>query len=321
MIDYQPFFTHIQNTALKKHSQSLQQALDFRLNARTHGDLPAWQKVLETLPKAKNVKAELDQDTISLSTTSSIDTKALQENLMALHPWRKGPFKLFDLFINTEWRSDWKWQRVAPHINSLDNKMVLDIGCGSGYHAWRMRGAGARMVLGIDPSPKFLIQFQVFKHYLPQEPVYLLPLMSEDLPAHMQCFDSVFSMGVLYHRKSPFEHLEELKGALKKGGQLVLETLVIDGDEHTVLVPGERYAQMRNVWFIPSAKALENWLERLGFSDIKTVDINQTSLDEQRPTDWMTFNSLQHFLDPNDINKTIEGYPAPKRATIVATKT
>ena len=320
MIDFSPFFDHIRNTALKKYGDSLQQALTLRLNARTHGDLETWQKAIAALPVLNDVSAQLNQDIVSLSTQQVIDKEALTQALMNLHPWRKGPFNLFDIFIDTEWRSDWKWRRISPHVSNLENKTVLDVGCGSGYHAWRMRGAGAKFVLGIDPSPKFLLQFEVFKHYLPEEPVYLLPLMSEDLPAQMQCFDTVFSMGVLYHRKSPFDHLEELKGALKKGGELVLETLVVDGDENTVLIPGERYAQMRNVWFLPSTKALEHWLDRLGFTNIRTIDVDQTSLGEQRSTDWMTFNSLKDFLDPNDINKTIEGYPAPKRAVVMANR-
>ncbi|PMC22346.1 tRNA 5-methoxyuridine(34)/uridine 5-oxyacetic acid(34) synthase CmoB, partial [Klebsiella aerogenes] len=45
-------------------------------------------------------------------------------------------------------------------------------------------------------------------------------------------------MGVLYHRRSPLDHLWQLKDQLAPGGELVLETLVIEGDENTVLVPG-----------------------------------------------------------------------------------
>lgn len=323
MIDFQPFFNDLKTTALAEFADAFQQALDLRLSARKHGDLPAWQAVIDRLPAAENVRAELDQDTVSLHTSthfSSIENTELRANLMGLHPWRKGPFQLFDQFIDTEWRSDWKWQRIAPHLSDLTNRLVLDVGCGSGYHCWRMRGAGARFVLGIDPSPKFIMQFQVFKHYLPQEPVHLLPLMSEDMPARLNSFDTVFSMGVLYHRRSPFDHLDELKSALRPGGELVLECLVVDGDENTVLVPGERYAQMRNVWFLPSPKALEHWLDRAGFCNIRIVDINQTSSDEQHTTEWMTFQSLTDFLDPDDINKTVEGYPAPKRVVIIAEK-
>nr|WP_169730591.1 DUF1698 domain-containing protein [Carnimonas nigrificans] len=42
--------------------------------------------------------------------------------------------------------------------------------------------------------------------------------------------------------------------------------------------------------------------------------------DEQRSTEWMTFQSLKDFLDPEDQHKTIEGYPAPRRALLVATR-
>ncbi|NRB41962.1 MAG: tRNA 5-methoxyuridine(34)/uridine 5-oxyacetic acid(34) synthase CmoB, partial [Pseudomonadales bacterium] len=244
----------------------------------------------------------------------------LNKSLMGLHPWRKGPFDFFSTSIDTEWRSDWKWQRIAPHISDLKNRSVLDVGCGSGYHCWRMRGEGAAFVLGIDPSPKNLFQFQAFKQYIPEEPVHLLPLRCEDMPDNMPVFDTVFSMGVLYHRRSPFDHMEELKNLLRPGGELVLETLVVDGEDNTVFVPGSRYAQMRNVWFLPSAETLKSWLKRLGFKNIRIIDITQTSIKEQRTTDWMTFHSLENFLDPDDHNKTIEGYPAPKRAFIIAEK-
>ena len=127
-------------------------------------------------------------------------------------------------------------------------------------------------------------------------------------------------MGVLYHRRSPLDHLVQLKDQLVSGGELVLETLVIEGDENSVLVPTSRYAQMRNVYFFPSAKALKVWLELVGFEDVRIVDENVTSVDEQRTTDWMTHNSLPDYLDPNDPSKTVEGYPAPRRAVLVARK-
>ena len=100
----------------------------------------------------------------------------------------------------------------------------------------------------------------------------------------------------------------------------MLETLVVEGDENTVLVPGERYAQMRNVYFIPSAAALKNWLEKCGFVDVRIVDHCATTCQEQRRTDWMETASLADLLDPSDPTKTVEGYPAPLRAVLVARK-
>ena len=158
------------------------------------------------------------------------------------------------------------------------------------------------------------------KQYLPNEPVFFLPLKGEQLPRPLGVFDTVFSLGVLYHRKTPIEHLEELKDCLVPGGELVLESLVIDADDAAVLVPEDRYAQMRNVWNIPCPSVLEDWLQQAGFVNIRVVNVNQTSLQEQRATDWMVFQSLKDFLDPDDINKTVEGYPAPCRAILVADK-
>jgi tRNA (mo5U34)-methyltransferase len=127
-------------------------------------------------------------------------------------------------------------------------------------------------------------------------------------------------MGVLYHRRSPLDHLIQLKDQLASGGELVLETLVIEGDENAVLVPVDRYAQMRNVYFFPSARALKRWLEQVGFENVRIVDENVTTVGEQRTTEWMTHNSLPDYLDPNDPSKTVEGHPAPRRAVLVATK-
>ncbi len=323
MINYQPFFDHLQQTELAEFSSAFEKAIEQRLQARVHGELKEWQAVIKSLPKVGSIDYQLNQGIIAVQSDTAFtpeQTEILRNTLMQLHPWRKGPFQLFDLFIDTEWRSDWKWERLQPFLSDLTGRTVLDVGCGSGYHCWRMRGSGADMVVGIDPMPKFLFQFEVFKQYMPKEPVYLLPLLSEDLPANIGLFDTVFSMGVLYHRRSPFEHIEELKNALRPGGELVLETLVIDGDKNSVLLPEGRYAQMRNVWFLPSTKALEGWLARLGFKNIRTVDIDQTNSEEQRTTEWMTFQSLTDFLDPADKNKTLEGHPAPKRAIVIAEK-
>jgi tRNA (mo5U34)-methyltransferase len=109
-----------------------------------------------------------------------------------------------------------------------------------------------------------------------------------------------------------------LKHKLALGGQLVLETLVIEGDDHALLEPNGRYARMGNVWKLPSAGLTARWLNQAGFSKVEIVDVSVTSLEEQRRTPWMTFHSLKEFLDPNDATRTIEGLPAPCRAILTA---
>ena len=238
--------------------------------------------------------------------------------IQKLIPWRKGPFDIAGLHIDTEWRSDFKWDRLKDEIEPLSGRRVLDVGCGSGYHCWRMRGERAELVVGVEPTPLFVFQFWAVQRYAGDFGVWVLPARLEQLPSDMAAFDTVFSMGVLYHRRSPLDHLLELRSAMAEGAQLVLETLVIDGGENDVLVPQGRYSKMGNVWFIPSVKALVSWLRKLKFSDIQVVDISLTTTDEQRATEWMRFHSLQDFLSPADTSKTIEGYPAPKRAILTA---
>lgn len=289
---------------------------------KPHGKRQEWLDTLTALPSLTPSSYNFTSDRVQIGQQQDAmaeQRQQLSECLQVFIPWRKGPFELFGIHIDTEWRSDWKWTRVLPHLADLNGRTVLDVGCGSGYHLWRMRGAGARQVLGIDPSLFFLMQFHSVKHYVPEEPVHFLPLRSEDLPDFKaKGFDTVFSMGVLYHRRSPLQHLQELKQALRPGGELVLETLVVEGDVQTALMPEDRYGKMRNVWFIPSTLMLELWLRRLGFRHIRTVDVNQTSVDEQRSTDWMRFESLRDFLDPENQQRTIEGYPAPRRAVLIA---
>lgn len=328
MIDFTAFKYDLSQSSVAGWENYFETTVRKKLAEYTHGELDEWQSLLINLPDLTASHFELLSQ-VSVGTQEDIQQQldstqieTLVKQLKVLHPWRKGPFDFFGIHIDTEWRSDWKWDRIKKHLSPLNNRTVLDVGCGNGYHCWRMLGEQAKLVLGIDPSQKFLAQFSVIKKYMGKHPVHLLPLGIEDMPTEMgkTGFDTVFSMGVLYHRKSPINHLIALKNLLGPKGELILETLVIDGDENQILVPEGRYAQMRNVWFLPSVKALTLWLKKVGFKKIKTVSIDQTSVQEQRSTEWMTFHSLKDYLDPNDSSKTIEGYPSPKRAVIIANK-
>ena len=287
-----------------------------------HGDFPRWLAALYSLPELQPASSEMTNALRvgEAGQLSDAEREQLREVLVRLHPWRKGPIELFGLQIDTEWRSDWKWDRIAAHISPLHGRTVLDVGCGNGYHCWRMAGAGASLVIGIDPHLLYNVQYWAVRTYLRAPPVWVLPLALEDLPENMQAFDTVFSMGVFYHRRSPFDHLLSLRQCLRAGGELVLETLVINGEPGMTLVPEGRYARMNNVWFLPTCDTLAAWLNKAGFIDVRLIDVTATSVEEQRSTAWMTFESLAEALDPLDTKQTVEGHPAPKRATFVARK-
>lgn len=321
MIDYTPLLEALKTTPARAWLKTLPADLKLALAPRTHGRLYDWRKTLDRLPDLSAHDIDLQQSCIRIGASDELDPgqrKPLNEILLSLVPWRKGPYCLFGIHIDSEWRSNQKWNRLENHIQALHGRLVLDVGCGSGYHCWRMAGAGATRVIGIDPALLFVVQFQALKHFVPGLPVDVLPLALEQLPAKLQAFDTVFSMGVLYHRRSPIDHLLQLRDCLRPGGELVLETLIIEAESGEVLTPRDRYAKMPNVWFIPSLPSLERWLQRCGFDRIRCIDVTTTSTREQRQTSWSTGASLREFLAPDNHSMTVEGYAAPRRAIVIA---
>jgi tRNA (mo5U34)-methyltransferase len=321
---YDDLFEFMRSNKLKPWLETLIPLLKHKLQENPHGDLKRWLDAYHSLPDISPDKINLNSSRVGAEALHALEDQQhqqLEQALQGLIPWRKGPYELFGVHIDTEWRSDWKWDRIKEHISPLKNRVILDVGCGSAYHCWRMLGEGAQNVIGIDPNFLFLFQFETLKKYCgPTAPIHLLPVRMEDVTPNLEAFDTTFSMGVLYHRRSPIDHLLELKGTLRQGGELVLETLICEGELGYSLMPEDRYAMMRNVWYLPSKKTLELWLRRAGFVNIRCVESNYTTIEEQRSTDWMKFNSLPDFLDPEDKSKTIEGYPAPLRATFIANK-
>jgi len=304
MLDVDGLFEELDRIGLESWREPLATLIHQRLADGAHGHLTQWREVVASL--SASILTEQDRT----------EARAL---LKQLAPWRKGPFRIQGIDIDSEWRSDMKWDRLRNDITSLADRNILDVGCGNGYYALRMLDAGARCVVGIDPTVLFVCQFEAIRKMTGHRPAYVLPLRLEELPRESRKFDTTFSMGVLYHRRNPLQHLRELLETLRPGGELVLETLVLPGDGPNVLEPENRYARMRNVWHLPTVDLLRGWITDAGFDDVRVVDVTATTTAEQRTTEWMPFESLTESLDPNNPKLTVEGLPAPTRAIFVAT--
>jgi tRNA (mo5U34)-methyltransferase len=283
-----------------------------------NGNIPKWSQAIDTIDALPKGKISLKKPYISIN-KDCIDSELLMDALYKLVPWRKGPFMINGLAIESEWDGDMKWQRISKHIKPLKNKRVLDVGAGNGYFTLRMAMEGAKRALGIDPFLLFNYQFRAIKSMI-ESPLnaLLLPMKLEEIPKK-PIFDTVFSMGVLYHQRDHMAHLSQLKEMMAPDAEFVIETLVVEGPEDYILVPKDRYAQMRNVYSIPSIKTLKSWLNDANFNNVKVVDVSKTTTAEQRKTPWIGENgaSLEDFLNPLDDSLTIEGYPAPTRAIVV----
>ncbi len=301
MIDTARLVACLQDSQLEGWPDALVPLIHHRLSANGHGNYENWRAIVQALRDAGD------------------NAEAIRQQLLQLSPWRKGPFNIAGIDIDAEWRSDIKWARLHKSISVLEGRRVLDVGCGNGYYARQMHRSGARMVIGIDPTLLYVMQFLAISAFENDTDVFVLPVRLHELPPAAGRFDTTFSMGVLYHQRSPIDHLRDLHQTLRRGGELVLETIYLPGDNAYARTPTGRYARMRNVWLLPTIAELTTWLGRSGFTDIEIVNESMTTVDEQRSTDWMTFESLREALDPNDARRTVEGWPAPHRVIVTAT--
>lgn len=243
----------------------------------------------------------------------------LRAVLREFMPWKKGPFRIFGESIDAEWRSDWKWERVLPHI-SLEGQTVADIGCHNGYYMFRMCEQRPAEVIGFEPILKHKLCFDFLQSFA-QKPQLRFELMSvEAIDSYPKTFDTIFCLGILYHHTNPVGILRKLHQALNPGGSLIIDCQGIPGNEPVALVPESKYAGAAGMWFLPTLPALLNWITRSGFHEPYCFYKGQLSSDEQRATQWAPGKSLENFLLPTDNQYTVETYPRPWRFYVIARK-
>ena len=283
----------------------------------TWKNIVPYQEAIKKLPLHNDVRVTL-ADTVQIDIPNLSKDEALQikETALLMKPWRKGPFAINALFIDTEWQSHIKYNLLEPHFD-LKDKIVGDIGCNNGYYLFRMLTHKPQKLIGFDPSAIYYSQFKFIDHFIQSDIVYEL-LGVEHVEFYEHQFDVLFCLGVLYHRSDPVAMLKSLFKGLNKGGELILDTFMIDGEEEMCLTPKERYSKIPNIYFVPTIPALINWCHRAGFEDVEVLETMVTESHEQRKTEWIETQSLEDFLDPDDPTKTVEGYPAPKRVYIKA---
>jgi tRNA (mo5U34)-methyltransferase len=318
LLGYPALFDQLTAAGLDRFVERVQPACRCALTAEANADFTRWSQAIAALDVQPGLTTHFDQAAVAASSPHPMEVAANERLLRELMPWRKGPFELDGIVLDTEWRSDWKWDRIERAVD-WPGATVLDVGSGNGYFGWRMLAAGAASVLGLDPFLLYIMQHAAVRRFVGAAPNHVLPLSDAVLTEPLRYFDVVLSMGVLYHRTSPIDHLTALGRAIRPGGKLILETLILDDSTETVLVPADRYAKMRNVWFLPSLPMLVRWLQRCGYKEIEHVDTTPTTTAEQRKTAWMDYESLSDFLS-TDQRQTIEGYPPPLRAILTATK-
>jgi len=317
-MDYQSIFprariSDLQDVLLKKQAWAGQPKKGFL----------RYRHPFESVQHIRAAHCDFNSDVVIIGKKEEISPEEhsrIQEVLRGFMPWRKGPFRLFDIDIDAEWRSELKWNRILPELPDLTDKIVGDIGCNNGYYMFRMIPHRPKFVLGFEPYVQHYFTFRTLNGFAGRENLRIELLGIEHLPLFPNCFDVLFCLGILYHRKSPIDSLDDILTALKPGGTVIIESQAIPGHESMALFPEKTYAKVPGTWFVPTASCLNNWLSRCGFSEVQQFCMHPMSNREQRKTEWMVFESYDDFIDAEDSGRTIEGYPAPWRVFFKATK-
>jgi tRNA (mo5U34)-methyltransferase len=268
------------------------------------------------LPHLKAAHLDFSGDAVTIGKAEEIsfaDRHKLLAALKEFMPWRKGPFSIFGVDIDAEWRSNRKWDRLLPALPDLKGKVIADVGSNNGYYMFRMQHHEPKLVVGVEPYLHHYFTFRMLNGFAGCNNLELELLGVEDLGLFTESFDVVFLMGILYHRISPVDCLKEIKKAMTPGGTLIVESQAIPGHEPVALFPEGRYAKVPGTYFVPTGTCVKNWMIRAGFSRVEIFCSHEMNSDEQRRTDWMNFESYTDFIDPKNPALTVEGYPAPLR--------
>ena len=282
-----------------------------------------YRELCDRIADLRACHLDLDRAAVSIGRAAELDSgerARLHRVLRGFMPWRKGPFNLFGIEIDAEWRSNRKWERLQPVLPELSDRVIADIGCNNGYYMFRLAARQPRLVLGFEPLLHHHFTFRALNGMAGCRNLRSELLGVERLGLFENFFDLVLLMGILYHRISPVEVLRDCHRALKQGGLLIVESQAIPGEEPVSLFPESTYAKVPGTWFVPTAACLLNWLKRAGFAQAELFCRHPMDATEQRRTEWMTFESFADFMDPADPNRTVEGYPAPWRVFIKAVK-
>ncbi len=277
----------------------------------------------EKLGQFTNGVLDCSGDTIIIGSRDQVsesDQRNIHEQLRAFMPWRKGPFSIYGVEIDAEWRSERKWRRLQPFLPDLSGKIIADIGCSNGYYMFRMTPSCPRFVIGFEPAVQPYFCFRALNGMAGFENLDVDLLGVEHINLFPETFDLVFLMGVIYHRPSPVDVLKDILGSLNPGGTLILESQALPGDAPVALFPEKTYAKVPGTYFVPTGACLKNMLIRAGFEDVEIFCCHPMSSREQRKTEWMVFESFSDFLHPENPDLTIEGYPAPWRIFLKAVK-
>jgi len=128
--------------------------------------------------------------------------------------YKKGEEKHFTSFVTKGTPTD-EIKEIIKELN-WKNKLILDVGCGTGLFAHKVSKLGPKQVLGIDFSKEAIdIAKKTHKNHNLQYQVL-------DVKKIKSKYDVIVSLGTLEHMDNPLKTLKILKKHLTKNGKIIV---------------------------------------------------------------------------------------------------
>ena len=231
-------FISLECEKLTKEYTSSENPFGFKKDKR----IAKWINLLSEMPILQDTNIDLFSGVHVKGNSNNSDEEVIESLLLQFLPWRKGPFKVNNIIVDSEWRSNLKWDRFLELDLDLKDKNILDVGSGNGYYAFRMLGQGAKAIFCLEPNLMHFSQFLAINHFIKTNKIRMLPERLEILEMKSTFFDIVFSMGLLYHQRDVSAHLNSLRNRMTDIGQLVVETIIAPKEYGDYLKPIGPYA-------------------------------------------------------------------------------
>lgn len=159
-----------------------------------------------------------------------------------------------------------KYNSLKLNQKTVKDKVVLDIGCNEGYFCIKMAELGAKRVIGIDKTEKWITLANKNKRdnieYITSDLSYLETLQNNSI-------DIVLILSAMHYMCNPEDRdnndtplfLFEIKRVLKNGGTFVFEGGVEFNDENSKFIKLKR--NIGDTVYHPTKNKIEDLFEKI----------------------------------------------------------
>ena len=201
------------------------------------------------------------------SAAAAADVESIRKRVAVL-PW----MQRIDLGNGIVTPGKWENPLIRSAFDRIDfrGKRVLDVGTCNGKWAFEAEHRGAAEVVAIDNighveycyRDAFECAREILGSRVSYDPDTDVCEFETDEP-----FDVVIFCGVYYHLRDPLRALTKLRASIREGGVMVVEGPAYDDASRAFATfhYRDRFLGDRSNWWVPSRRALEEWIESTFF--------------------------------------------------------